>query len=71
MQRKRPCFHIWSCQVMIGQINKANRKQSASSPRRSYDVEFLQNTLNRKTDVKNLRKFMPNFANFGMVTRCL
>ena len=40
MQRKRPCFHIWSCQVMIGQINKANRKQSASSPRRSYDVEF-------------------------------
>ena len=62
MQRKRPCFHIWSCQVMIGQINKANRKQSASSPRRSYDVEFGANTLNRKTDVKNLCLILPTSA---------
>lgn len=47
---------------MIGQINKANRKQSASSPRRSYDVEFGAKYTEQKTDVKNLCLILPTSA---------
>ena len=47
---------------MIGQINKANRKQSASSPRRSYDVEFGVKYTEQKNRCSKLEEIYAQFC---------